>query len=64
MCLWDIVEKLKSPHADKIYVAKDYTKADLLRDLEDAALNYEGGDRSPQTLEQATRNIEAEFGGW
>lgn len=34
---WDkireLAERLDSPYADKVYVAKDYTKADLRRDL-------------------------------
>ena len=34
---WDqiraIAKRLESPHADKIYVAKDYTKEDLRKDL-------------------------------
>lgn len=29
----ELAEKLNSPHADKVFVAKDYTKADLRRDL-------------------------------
>jgi hypothetical protein len=29
----EIADKLDSPHADKVYVAKEYTKADLRRDL-------------------------------
>lgn len=29
----ELAEKLSSPHADKVFVAKDYTKADLRRDL-------------------------------
>jgi len=29
----EIAERLNSPHADKLYVAKDYTKADLRRDI-------------------------------
>lgn len=29
-----IIAGLRSPHADKVYVAKEYTKADLIRDLE------------------------------
>lgn len=29
----ELAEKLDSPHADKVFVAKDYTKADLRRDL-------------------------------
>jgi len=29
-----IADRIASPHDDKIYVAKDYTKADLRRDLE------------------------------
>jgi len=33
MSLVEIITKLRSPHADKIYLAKDYTKADLIRDL-------------------------------
>jgi len=28
-----IADRLESPHADKIFVGKDYTKADLRRDL-------------------------------
>jgi hypothetical protein len=28
-----LAERLESPHADKVYIAKDYTKADLRRDL-------------------------------
>lgn len=28
-----IMARLDSPHADKVFVAKDYTKADLLCDL-------------------------------
>ena len=29
----EIANKLDSPHADKVYVAREYTKADLRRDL-------------------------------
>jgi hypothetical protein len=29
----EIAALLDSPHADKVYVAKEYTKADLRRDL-------------------------------
>lgn len=29
----EIINRLDSPHADKIFVAKEYTKADLRRDL-------------------------------
>lgn len=29
----EIAAILDSPHADKVYVAKEYTKADLRRDL-------------------------------
>ena len=36
---WDrikeIADKLKSPHADKVYVAKDFTKEDLWKALVD-----------------------------
>ena len=28
-----LIEKLKSPNADKVYVAKDYTKKQLIEDL-------------------------------
>ena len=34
MTLREIIEKIRSRHADLIYVAKEYTKADLIRDLE------------------------------
>lgn len=29
----ELADKLDSPQADKVYVAKEYTKADLRRDL-------------------------------
>lgn len=29
----ELADKLDGPHADKVYVAKEYTKADLRRDL-------------------------------
>jgi len=29
-----LIARLKSPHADKIYVGKEFTKADLIRELE------------------------------
>lgn len=31
--LFGLVARLESPHADKVYLAKEYTKADLIRDL-------------------------------
>lgn len=31
--LEDIIRQIESPHADKIFVGKGYTKADLIRDL-------------------------------
>lgn len=31
--LYVLAERLDSPHADKVYLAKGYTKADLRRDL-------------------------------
>ena len=34
-----IVDRLDSPYAHQVYVAKDYTKADLIRDL--SALVYD-----------------------
>ena len=34
MTLRQIIEKIRSRHSDLIYVAKEYTKADLIRDLE------------------------------
>jgi hypothetical protein len=40
-----IIERLRSAHADKVFVAKDYTKADLIRDLE----NYRRSARGPQS---------------
>lgn len=32
-----LIERLESPHADKIYVAKGYTKADLIAELRELA---------------------------
>lgn len=32
-CIREIADKLDSPHADKVYLAREYTKADLRRDL-------------------------------
>lgn len=32
--LTEIIDVLRSPHADKIFVAKEYTKAQLIEDLE------------------------------
>jgi hypothetical protein len=32
--LTGIIERLRSPHADKVFVAAGYTKADLIDDLE------------------------------
>jgi hypothetical protein len=29
----EIADRLDSPYADKVYIAKEYTKADLRRDL-------------------------------
>ena len=30
----NIIDKLKSSHADKVFVGKEYTKQDLIRELE------------------------------
>lgn len=35
--LREIIDRLDSPHADKVFVAKGYTKADLCRDLMEIA---------------------------
>jgi len=31
--LEEIIKNLESPHSDKVYIAKSYTKKDLINDL-------------------------------